>query len=644
MLVQYLTAFAWGIIVLLAFIGYGRLINVILSPGKKFDIGMQAAFGLVLSVIVGGILNLASVISPLAIQVFIIFGVLLLFFSLIKNCRAWPMSARKAFVFVKENKFFSIATAVIVVIILARYSFAVSFFGFNGADDFHGYMSFPAKMLQTGSLGNDPFSERRVESSLGGQYFLHAIILSATSFKNLHLTDNGLGYLILILLLVGFLREKKVDRYLGMGAVLVMTVIVSPVLNITAAYTAAAVIFLFFRLSYQVLEFKNNSPLRNALMVALPLSALCALKSSYIIVSVMLFVGHYFIYFRSLGSFRPLVKEFFIAVAAVFIFLFPWMLSLLASSGTLLYPVFGLGYHGTAYGAFKHVIQFDLYSLLRFCFEGFNSLITLLPLVVIGAMMHGLVAGEGKKLLWLIFLSSSAGVLVLAVLMGGYSLYYYSFAYLFPGILFTAAVSLAGGLQFRSFPNFNSRLLGLMIIIFLFGAYLQKDLIVIDNIKYSLNIDGGRPKIGLTNSDLVSEGELKQYSDLQKAVPVGETIIARLDRNFLFDFKRNNVYINDTPGGASLPPGIPLRSGSEAMADYFLSHNLKYVAYSYGNEANFSRVSVSGMLKAHVNPLLRAISENGLAFQDYTMELSKTRKIIYDDGKNFVLDLSIKNK
>ena len=129
---------------------------------------------------------------------------------------------------------------------------------------------------------------------------------------------------------------------------------------------------------------------------------------------------------------------------------------------------------------------------------------------------------------------------------------------------------------------------------------------------------------------------------MQKAVPEGEIIIARLDRNFLFDFSRNRIYINDEPGGFSLPPGMPLRSGGEAMADYFMSHDIKYIAYSYGNEANFARASVSGMLKPHVNPLLRAITENGLAFQDNTIELSKTRQIIYDDGKNFVINLSVK--
>jgi hypothetical protein len=183
MSVQYFTAFAWGIIVLLAFIGYGRLLNIILSPAKKFDLGMQAALGLVLSVVVGGLFNLVGIISVLSIKIFVSIGVVSFLVFWLRNYRTWPLFARRIFVFIKTNKLFSVAVAVIFVIIFVRYGFAVSFFGFNGSDDHHGYMAFPAKMLQTGSLGNDPFSERRIESSLGGQYFLHAIILAQTSFR-----------------------------------------------------------------------------------------------------------------------------------------------------------------------------------------------------------------------------------------------------------------------------------------------------------------------------------------------------------------------------------------------------------------------------------------------------------------------------
>ncbi len=641
---QYWVAFFWGIIVLFSFVGYGRLLNIILLPKKNFDLGVWAALGLSFFVTVGGFLNFAGVISLFSIRMFVGLGVLLCLIFWLKNYRAWPLFFRQAIEYIKKNKLFVFVAIFVLLIILVRYCFAVAFFSFHGADDQHGYLAFPAKMLQTGSLGNDPFSERRVESSLGGQYFLHTIILALTSFKNLHLADNGLGFLILVLLIVGFLREKKIYRYSSLGVVFLMAIVVSPVGNITAAYTAAAIFFLFFRLSYYIIESNSTSTWRNALIIALPLSTICSLKSTFISVSVILFMGHYFFYYRRLGDYRSLAKEFCLTVLVVFAFLLPWMLSMYASSGTLLYPIFGKGYQGTAYGDFKHIITFDLYSLLRLCFVIFESLITLVPLIVIGFVIYGLMASKERNFLLLIFSSSFFGVLALIVLLGGYSLYYYSFPYLLPSIMFAIVLLLSGGLSFRSWVNFDEKLVGIILVVFLFGSFLQRNLPMFQDVKDSLNIDSGKIKIGLMNSDFVSEGELNQYSALQQSVPIGETIISRLDRNFLYDFTRNNVYVNDTPGGSSLPPGVPLKSGSEAMSDYFLSHHIKYIAYSYGNEANFSRGSVSGMLLAHVNPLLRAIAENGLAFQDYTVELSKTRKIIYNDGKNFVLDISIKIK
>lgn len=630
-------AFFWGIMVLFSFIGFGRCLSLILAPKKIFDLGVWAALGLVFNVIVGGFLNLAGVISLSSVRILVFVGIALFLFFLIKNCLKWPTIFRRTIDFVKTNKAFVLAVFFVSFIILVRYCFAVAFFSFHGADDQHGYLAFPAKMLQTGSLGNDPFSERRIESSLGGQYFLHTIILAQTSFKNLHTTDSGLGFLIFVLLVVGFLIEKKVNRNIIIGVVLFVAVIVSPVGNITAAYTAASMFFLYFRFSYYIAESKGVSVFHNAMMIALPLATLCTLKSTFISVSAILFVLHYFFYYNVRRNYRLLTKEICLALIIIVVVLLPWMFSMFVSSGTLLYPIFGRGYQG-----FEHVIKVDIYSLLRLCFVSFESLITLIPLAAIGIFTYNLVSSKERNILWVIFLSGFSGVLVLIILIGGYSLYYYSFPYLLPSIIFVISVSLAGDLHFRNWPNFDGKLVGLVLTVFLFGSFLQRDLPMFQDIKDSLNIDNGKLKIGLMNSEIVNEDEMKQYVSLQQSIPIGETIISRLDRNFLFDFKRNNVFINDTPGGSSLPPGIPLNSGSEAMSDYFLSNNIKYIAYSYGNEANFSRGSVSGMLLPHVNPLLRAIAEKGLAFQDYVMELSKIKKVVYDDGKNLVLDLSIK--
>ena len=90
-----------------------------------------------------------------------------------------------------------------------------------------------------------------------------------------------------------------------------------------------------------------------------------------------------------------------------------------------------------------------------------------------------------------------------------------------------------------------------------------------------------------TERNIVSPAEVAEYRDMQLAVPPGQKILVRLDKNFLLDFRRNIIYINDLPGGASLPPGIPIFKGPDALADYLIQHGIRYLAYSYGDEATF---------------------------------------------------------
>lgn len=69
---------------------------------------------------------------------------------------------------------------------------------FNLHDDYHADFVFPKKMLQMGSMGPDPFRERRLESSLGGGTFLNTFILSMLSEKILKNIDYGCGLIIAV--------------------------------------------------------------------------------------------------------------------------------------------------------------------------------------------------------------------------------------------------------------------------------------------------------------------------------------------------------------------------------------------------------------------------------------------------------------
>jgi hypothetical protein len=146
------------------------------------------------------------------------------------------------------------------------------------------------------------------------------------------------------------------------------------------------------------------------------------------------------------------------------------------------------------------------------------------------------------------------------------------------------------------------------------------------------NSISGRPYDWNSEADLVRAA--------QAAVPAGANILAYIDTPFLFDFTHNPIFVVDCPGEASLPPGLPVRQGGEAVATYLLGHNLRYVIYSYKTQAGSPRATFGFLLDPAYGTLVNRIAALSFAFQDDLADLSHTRVRIYDDGNIFVLDLA----
>ena len=96
-----------------------------------------------------------------------------------------------------------IICVILILILLAQYATWVVAAPFNESDDLQSYFVFPQKMLQTGHQGADPYSERRIIASLGGQWFLVAIALAHAPEPFAHLIEPGLGILLLLALICG---------------------------------------------------------------------------------------------------------------------------------------------------------------------------------------------------------------------------------------------------------------------------------------------------------------------------------------------------------------------------------------------------------------------------------------------------------
>lgn len=631
-MISYLIAFFCGFAMLLSFIGIGYLFNSIVFPNKKFDLGFQAIFGSAIFLTLGGYLNLFRLISKPLLLSILATGLLIMIFVVIRYRKKLLNSLYLFLSILKKDKIFTILIFFVLSIFLLRYALATSFFPFHGTDDYHGYLVFPSKMIETGSLGNDPFSERRIVSSLGGKYFLDAVVLSFASLKNLHLVDNGIGFLLLIVLLAYFLIDLGLEKKKSLFLLLLLLLIPTPSYNITSFFLAAALFLGLFRFLY----FKNDlKHWQVNIIVSLIVGSLIILKTNLIIPAITMFVCFFVSTFYHQNK-KAWIKNILLSLLIFSLMLLPWMISMYQSFHTLLYPFFGKGYYGTSYGNFAgSFFTLNLYSIIRLISELFTGLRLFLPLIILGSFIF-YSRYEKRKILLFVFVSCLLGIAAVIYGVGGYSMYYYTFPFVLPTILFLLAVFLADKNIYNKLSTYS-----ILIVTFMMGIFLQKDLDLLMQAKKNISFDNG-VKIGLLNTEMLSASELTQYKNLQLAVPEQETILARLDRNFLFDFRRNNIFIIDLPGGASLPPGLPYKEGAEKLSNYLLGVGIKYVAYSYANEANFPKNGVGGMLKAHVNPWLKTETEHSLDFQDNLMELYKTRKVIYDDGKNFVLDLSMK--
>jgi hypothetical protein len=162
----------------------------------------------------------------------------------------------------------------------------------------------------------------------------------------------------------------------------------------------------------------------------------------------------------------------------------------------------------------------------------------------------------------------------------------------------------------------------------------------VEDSRYAFPQDMSNLQIALGGTGAASDGEKQQYQEMQAAIPIGSTLLARVDKPYLLDFKRNSIYVADVPGAASPPPGLPMFRGADEIADYLLSVSVRYVAYSYGDDAGFSRSSLIARQSPDSNKISRVEAMNIMDFGDALVELGRTRTHVYDDSANFVLDLA----
>lgn len=507
---------------------------------------------------------------------------------------------------------------------------------FNPNDDKQAYLAFPVKMLATGSFAADPFSERRILSSLGGITFLQAAAIApAGDLRIINIVDASIGLLLLTLFTVALCRRLRLPMRYSLWVLAVLALTPEMRVNVTSIILPAAFLLLLV-LIYLDPEMGHHPGWRRLLLFGLVAGTACTMKAT-IIPSVGIFtILLLALELRRSGLAHVLRAAFAIAVVVLAVLL-PWMIDSKLKCGTFLYPLLGHGYHVSSYvhigsgGGFPYwamyaaplSLAFALTAIVLLQMPGDEDIpvrLVALAGVLTAAVLPMLVGYLAKEEIsrYCIATFWTVDIFVVAFFFSRWTVLKRATRRL--GILF---ICLALAYAIAPSPDAGYRSLGIGLEQMRWFRAVQ------------VNI--------LSKSEKVPESaQSAEDHAMQQTIPIGATLLVRTDESYGFDFQRNQIWIADYPGSASLPPGMPLDGNPEVLARYLLDHSIRYIAYSYADRAMFSlqvylqRTAPLDRLKM---PMEAREADAAETFQDDLVLLGKTRRHLFDDGKTFVLDI-----
>jgi hypothetical protein len=607
----------WAICLVCAWIGAGGLTARLLGLRER-SWSLNGVLGISLFVLVGGFLNLCHQVRPWPLISLLVFGDVLFIFFLLSAPSSWK-TVRSLFESLQVwGRFFAafcgagLLTAAIHSLIFAR---------FNFSDDLPAYMTFPVKLIQLGSLGFDPFSERRVQSGLGGAFFLQAYMLVAGDVRSLWFPDAGAGLIFFAGCVYAAGRRLGNTPAFAMALASLVLLVPSSHMNLGMSVLPAAFFIAFFLVETAV----ETTPLRRSLILGLLAATVTLLKSTYLPPSILIIAFLHLVRIRR-QPWSHVLRGLLASAFAYLVPLLPWMIDMKRKEGTFLYPLLGKGYEISAYGPIPHMIRIGLYP--------WALGMAVLTLIVGAAIVHWILAQDRDYAdqVTAILLACGLCILPLSVSVAGAAL----LRYISPFVLSCCLLFLGSLLPLARTGKPHRRWLPAGYI-YVVGILLVLEAYAATHGHYELFLPAGVHENPIFRVDLPAER--LQASRVQAALPPGEPLYASLMVTFPMDFRRNQIYVADFPGMASLPPGMPTQNAPQALRSYLLANHIRYVAYS----ARFRNLLLTDSGDWILSPSKawpRMQLQNSTDVDHELEALAPTSRTVFDDGDVKVLDLS----
>ena len=612
--------------------------------------------GVAIWIFVGGVLNLLHLVNAYTLFAITGFG---LGVSAASLYSAWRdrrntivMRARSLPIGTPWIRYLKLVPFVIVLVILAFLVIALMpTYAFNFHDDMHTYMMRPVRMLQTGTVGGNPFDVLGLDS-LGAQAFLHAFVVAY--FHPAFL--NGMDAIFCFTL--GGLLLLEMGRRMGAGwgiatlALLAFIVIHPQSVNISALYSGILMALGMVYASLLMIEPRDadsTKPLaRRTIPPALFTAALLALKTTFVFFTVVYWV----LFFSTLlvmGSDRRRILKIgaFLVLAGVAL-IAPWValhapnylsaLALdLAAPGTP--PSTSLSFGGDIADLFSNKKLFWGGNLRDYL------VIALLLVAAFGIVLWSLWRNRGgAPRAELVAALAVAGAAPATYLLNGYFFDFktgvrYSAPILIVGLSVTAIllarlVPTVSIMQRNIFRAAIAIALATVLVLFS-GSFLDRLKLARDGrtlVSFPMDMNYYHYM-----ADALGELAQRWASKAQLETEEGATILAWISVPFQLDFPRNRIFVVSEPGLANPWLHLPIGADSDVLRAYLRTYGIRYVFLEYGGYG----VKTDSDLEAYVHyPAYRKIGEANLYFRKTLLELAKNSRVVGRDRRSVLYEIT----
>lgn len=579
-----LIADAWCLAVGISFVGYGLAFLHLLQTGQQGWLTATTA-GIGALTLLLGIMNLLGGIRsiPLLVLVFIGDVVFVLLRKPSGPSLALTDNAPADGIAVKLIACTSLVLATCLAL-TGLHSRMVNYF-----DDTQAYFAYPLEALQNGSLQPQPFSERRINTSLGANYLLDAVLAVDGDVRSVGFLDRSFGYILYAFAI--WIVGRKLDFSFGNKGLLLGLLVILPIVqvNVAPVYLQSGVALSLLLAMHETAK-TERADWRSGVLWGLIASVLCLTKSNgivFVFAVVAIFAVIHSIRMRNLGQMRNAV----VAGATVLVLALPWMVQQHRNERTYLSPVLGLGFHASHWGIVPLPRQTATFPVIA---------MVVLPdvgVLFVAAFLAWKLRSRNRSLdmaLITFILATLIATPLIAFSTAGEAVDRFTFPFQIPALIMLSALMLAtspSDLQRK--PWRRTAQVFLLIWIVAIVAILAKHHASYQRSLHHLeDTFAGRIRNPLfdelvldRNTMVEEEGRARTA---QNTVPAGEQILEATLFAYPYDFRRNKVFIADFPGLAGWAPGIPIGRGPEAVRDYLLQHKLYYFVcdrrLTYNNE------------------------------------------------------------